>query len=222
VPGHPLLIGQDFGRDPCSVICQLDHKGRLLVLEEVIAEDIGLEQHITRSLRPALMDPRYLGKAVAMVGDPAGVAKSTIYEETSFDSLKRMGFMAFPAPTNDLDPRIRAVEAFLAAQRDGGPAMLIDRKRCPTIVRALDGGYRYAKTKPASAIPRKRCNTRASPHRRTFIAPDPDALEYVPDRVHEFVRQASVPVWIPRDAGQPDHGRVALLANVERACAVVV
>ena len=37
VVGHPLILGQDFGRDPCTVICQLDHKGRLLVLEEVIA-----------------------------------------------------------------------------------------------------------------------------------------------------------------------------------------
>jgi hypothetical protein len=45
VNGHPLIIGQDFGRDPCSVICQLDHKGRLLVLGEVVAEDIGLQQH---------------------------------------------------------------------------------------------------------------------------------------------------------------------------------
>jgi hypothetical protein len=143
----PLIIGQDFGRDPCSVICQLDHKGRLLVLQEVIAEDIGLELHVERALRPALFSERYLGLATAMVGDPAGVSKSSIYEETTFDVLKRLGFMAFPAPTNDIDPRLRAIEAFLLGQRDGGPAMLIDRDRCPVLVRALAGGYRYAKTR---------------------------------------------------------------------------
>jgi hypothetical protein len=49
VVGHPLLIGQDFGRDPCTLICQIDHRGRLLVLEEVIAADIGLETHIERA-----------------------------------------------------------------------------------------------------------------------------------------------------------------------------
>src|SRR5690606_30698085 len=27
VSGHPLIVGQDFGRDPCSVICQVDHRG---------------------------------------------------------------------------------------------------------------------------------------------------------------------------------------------------
>src|SRR5690606_18777935 len=153
VNGHSIIIGQDFGRDPCSVICQLDHHGRLLVLEECIAEDTGLEQHVQRSLRPRLLQPRYMGKPIAIVGDPAGVSKSTIYEETSFDALKRMGFMAFPAPTNDIDARIRAVEAWLMRQANGGPGMLIDRSRCPTLVRALNGGYRYAKTKAGQRKP---------------------------------------------------------------------
>lgn len=147
VPGYPLIIGQDFGRDPCSVICQIDHKGRLLVLEEVMASDIGLELHIERNLRPKVLQDRYLGRPMAIMGDPAGKAKSTTYEETSFDALKRMGFNAFPAPTNDIDKRLRAVEAFLLSQRDGGPAILIDRGRCPELVRALSGGYRYAKTR---------------------------------------------------------------------------
>jgi hypothetical protein len=167
--GHPLLVGQDFGRDPWSVICQLDHKGRLLVLEEVPAEDIGLELHVQRALRPALGHARYLGKAVALIGDPAGVAKNAIYEETSFDALKRLGFQAFPAPTNDIDPRIRAIEAFLLAQRDGGPAMLVDGKRCPTIARALGGGYRYGKTRAGIRKPVPEKNESSHPI---------DALQY--------------------------------------------
>lgn len=147
VHNQPLLIGQDFGRDPCSVICQLDHKGRLLVLQEVVADDIGLEMHLEKMLRPILWDQRYVGRPVAMIGDPSGNSKSSIYEETTFDVLKRLGFNAFPAPTNDIDPRLRAVEAFLLGQRDGGPAIMFDRDRCPVLVRAMAGGYRYAKTK---------------------------------------------------------------------------
>lgn len=153
VVGHPLIVGQDFGRDPCAVICQPDHKGRLLVLQEVMAEDMGLELSLRTLLRPTLTQARYLGRPIAVVGDPAGVAKSTHYEETSFDLIKRAGFMAYPAPTNDIDPRLRAVEAFLLAQRDGGPALVIDRQRCPTIVRALGGGYRYARTKAGQRKP---------------------------------------------------------------------
>ena len=170
VQGHPILIGQDFGRDPWSVICQLDHKGRLLVLEEVAAEDIGLEQHIQRSLRPRMNDLRYMGKKVALIGDPAGRSKDSIYEENSFDVLKRLGFMCFPAPTNDIDPRIRAVESLLLSQRDGGPAIVFDKARCPTLVRAMGGGYRFGKTRQGQRKP--------SPDKNEYshVA---DALQYV-------------------------------------------
>jgi hypothetical protein len=147
VSSQPIMVGQDFGRDPCSVLTQLDHRGRFLVLEEVIAEDIGLELHIERALRPVLRSERYAGHPIVLVGDPSGKAKSSIYEETTFDILKRMGLNAFPAPTNDIDPRLRAVEAFLLAQRDGGPAFMIDGGRCPVTVRGLGGGYRYEKTR---------------------------------------------------------------------------
>lgn len=167
--GHPLIIGQDFGRDPWAIITQLDHKGRLLVLEECPAEDVGLELHVNRTLRPRLQQPRYLGKPIALIGDPAGRAKDSIYEENSFDVLKRMGFMAFPAPTNDIDPRIRAVDALLLRQVDGGPAIIFDRTRCPTLVRAMSGGYRYGKTRTGQRKP--------VPEKNKFSHPS-DALQY--------------------------------------------
>lgn len=143
----PLLIGQDFGRDPCSAIFQMDTRGRLICLEEVIAEDIGLEGHIEKNLRPVLMQPRYFGIPIIIIGDPAGTAKSTIYEETTFDVLKRMGFQTVPAPTNDLDKRLRAVESWLLKQNDGTGSVLFDRDLCPKIIRGLAGGYRYARTR---------------------------------------------------------------------------
>lgn len=147
VSSYPLLVGLDFGRDPCAIICQPDHKGRLLVLEEIIAEDIGLELQLQRAIKPALMQERYFGKPVVIVGDPAGRQRSTLYEETSFDLIKRNGLMAYPAPTNDIDKRINAVESWLLGQRDGGAAIVIDRLRCPELIRALSGGYRYGKTR---------------------------------------------------------------------------
>lgn len=147
VSGYPLVMGLDFGRDPCAVICQPDHKGRLLVLEEIIAEDIGLEMQLQTRIRPVLTGPKYLGRMIFVVGDPAGMQRSTMYEETSFDLVKRNGIMAYPAPTNDIDKRLRAVEAWMLGSRDGGPALLISKAGCPTLVRALSGGYRFAKTR---------------------------------------------------------------------------
>ena len=71
-----LIVGQDFGRSPWSVICQLDHAGRLMVLEEVpgrgpTGENVGLEQHIKQNLIPAYSSPRYQGRPIAIVGDPS-------------------------------------------------------------------------------------------------------------------------------------------------------
>lgn len=153
VQGFPLLVGQDFGRNPCSLICQPDHRGRLLIMQEILAEDIGLETHILRNLKPALWREKYFGRLVGAVGDPSGRAKGPFLEETAFDVMARLGIPAFPAPTNDIDARIRAVETLLHQQRDGGPALIISRTGCPMLTRAMNGAYRFAKTKDGVTKP---------------------------------------------------------------------
>lgn len=172
VPGTLIIVGQDFGRSPCSLIAQGDHKGRLLILEEVLAEDIGLELHVTRALKPVLWSERYMGKMMACVGDPSGVAKSSHYEETSFDLLQRLGIPAFPAVTNDIEARIRAVEQLLLQQRDGGPAIVIDGGRCPKLVRALSGAYKFGKAKTTG-------ETKPLPEKLHPWSDLADALQYI-------------------------------------------
>lgn len=153
VYGYPLIVAQDFGRNPCALICQIDHKGRALVLEEIVSEDMGLELHIRTRLQPALNKDMYAGRQVMVVGDPAGRQRSTSYEETSFDLLKRAGLRAYPAPTNNIDKRLRAVDTMLLQQRDGAAALLVDADRCPMLVLALQGRYRYAKRKNGQLSP---------------------------------------------------------------------
>jgi hypothetical protein len=181
VMGYPLIVAQDFGRNPCALVCQLDHRGRLLVLEEIISEDVGLEQHINMALRPTLMKERFINRAMYVIGDPAGMQRSTSYEETSFDLLKRGGFHAYPAPTNNINRRIAAVDALLLGQRDGGPALLIDEAHCPTLIKAMQGFYRYAKRRNGqlAALPEKS-------HPWSDIA---DALQYACLVVHGGMAQ---------------------------------
>lgn len=160
IPGYPLIIGQDFGRNPWSLICQADHMGRLLVHEEVAGTNVGLEKHVKENLKPVLFGNKYFTGGttrVAVVGDPSGVAKGNIAEESCFDALKRLGLPAFPAPTNDIEPRLRAVEALLGQQIGGGPALVISRRGCPMLCRALSGGYRFKKTKEGAlkVVPEK-------------------------------------------------------------------
>lgn len=151
IPGYPLIVGQDFGRNPWSLICQPDHMGRLLVHQEIPGINVGLEKHINESLKPALYK-NYLGYKVAIVGDPSGVARSSVSEESCFDALKRLGLPAIPAPTNDLEPRLRAVEALLGRQTAGGPTLVISRRGCPWLVRAMSGGYRFERTKKGQML----------------------------------------------------------------------
>lgn len=150
VPQRMLLIGQDFGRNPCQVICQLDHKGRLLVLEEIMNLEMGLELAISSKLRPALMNPRYFGKPIVMVGDPAGIAKSSLFELNEFDLLKSKGFSAAPAPTNDIEPRLQAVEAFLNRRN----AIVVDKHLCPTITQGFSGSYKFEKRRSGELQPK--------------------------------------------------------------------
>jgi hypothetical protein len=121
--------------------------GRLLIHEEVAATNVGLEKHVNQSLRPRLYTPKYMGMRVACVGDPSGVAKGSIGEESCFDALNRLGLPCFPAPTNDIEPRLRAVESLLGRQVMGGPALVISRAGCPHLCRAMSGGYRFTKLK---------------------------------------------------------------------------
>src|ERR1035437_2258210 len=157
IPGYPVIVAQDFGRNPWSLICQADHMGRLIIHEEVPGTNIGLEKHVNQSLRPRLLSDKYLGYKVAMVGDPAGVAKGDVSEESCFDALKRMGLPAFPAVTNDIEPRLRAVEALLGRQTNGGPTLMVNRQGCPMLIRAMSGGYRFTKTKAGAlrVVPEK-------------------------------------------------------------------
>jgi hypothetical protein len=178
IPGYPLIIAQDFGRNPWSLICQPDHTGRLLVHEEISGTNVGLEKHVLESLKPKLYSDKYLGWRVAVVGDPSGIAKGSIAEESCFDALKRLGLPAFPAPTNDIEPRLRAVEALLGRQVGGGPALVISRRGCPKLCRAMSGGYRFIKTKQGAlkSVPDKN-----DPEGFSHVA---DCLQYAALIVH--------------------------------------
>lgn len=152
IPGTLVVVGMDFGRNPAAVITQIDPRGRLVVLDEVTGEGMGVEQFITTKLRPLLAQPKYTRLPVGVVGDPSGVARSQIGEESVFAALARLGFASQPAQTNAIDPRLRAVEKWLLQARDGGPALLIS-PQCTTLVRAMQSRYRFARKKDGELHP---------------------------------------------------------------------
>lgn len=138
----PIMIGQDFGRTPASLIGQIDSRGRLVIFHELTSEDMGIEQFATTLLRPLLFE-HYWGHKIFMVADPKGRDKSQTNEDSPYDVLRRLGFDVYPAPTNDVDARVRAVEQLLLHQTDGGPQLMISGEGCPSLCAAMKYWYRY-------------------------------------------------------------------------------
>lgn len=146
IPGTMLVIGMDFGRNPAAVITQTDPHGRLVILDELIESGMGVEQFVTTKLRPLLAQSKYNRLPAGIVGDPSGVARGQVGEESVFGMFKRLGISSQPAQTNNIEPRLRAVEKWLLSQRDGSAALLIS-PHCSTLIRAMQSRYRYARTK---------------------------------------------------------------------------
>lgn len=144
IPGLRLMIGQDFGRTPAALIGQVDNRGRLLIFKELISEGMGIQQFTTENTRPFLLE-HFPGYSNFIIADPTGKDKAQTREESPFDVLKSLGFAVYPAPSNRLDPRLRAVEQLFLRQVDGGPAVLIDPEGCPMLIRALKFYYRFKK-----------------------------------------------------------------------------
>lgn len=151
IPGQIIVIGQDAGRTPTSIITQMDPRGRIIVLDELVGENTGIEKFLATQLRPLLVN-RYISHPVGICGDPSAIRKGEVGEESVFDVIKRYGYAAQPAPTNAIEPRLRAVERWLMQQRDGKGALLVS-PRCPMLIQALGARYRYAKKKDGDLQP---------------------------------------------------------------------
>jgi hypothetical protein len=80
-------------------------------------------------------------------GDPAGRQRDQIFEWVVFDHLKSKGLPVKSAPTNDIQSRIDAIKGpMMRTERIGDmsrPGILINRRRCPRLVKGLAGEYRY-------------------------------------------------------------------------------
>lgn len=143
IPGYPLIIGMDTGRNPAAVICQVEHTGRMLVLGSLAKSNMGMEKFLEEHLNPVLMTERLNMFAGYLILDPACTQRSQIGEESVLGCVKRLGFQAQPATTNNIDPRLRAVEKMLLASRNGGPAILFDAEHNHELILAMQSRYRY-------------------------------------------------------------------------------
>ena len=175
------------------------HEGCESMICDHLAEDIGLENHVRYSLKPQLFTERFAGRSFVAIGDPSGEAKNSVLEETSFDTLRRLGIPAVASITNDIDARIRAVDQLLLGQSQGGPALLISQAGCPRLVDAMNGMYRYAKTKQGQ--------TKPTPEKKHPWSDLADCLQYVALIVNagmtQYIARKIRPRARPAQSAQP-------------------
>lgn len=146
-PHRPLVLGMDTGRQPAFVAGQLSAAGRLNVLGSLHAENCGMELFLSDHVRPWLAG-RYPRAAVFMIIDPAGRTRDQIGERSVLQVIQDAGFKAVLAVTNNITPRLRAVEKYL--NRRGGFAVAADGNEL--LIRALRHDYRFKRDRDGALL----------------------------------------------------------------------
>lgn len=144
-PFLPVIVGQDWGLTPAGLWMQMQLDGRIFILRETPAFDMGTKRYIQKHFRPMHMST-FPTNPIVVIGDPAGVRRADSDEGTCFKVFKDKGYIAKPASTNDPNVRIKALDDLFSTWPDGEPMVLIDPS-CKAFIQAMVSGYRYPRKK---------------------------------------------------------------------------
>lgn len=162
----PLIIGMDAGRNPAAVFGQVQSSGRLNVLAELWATNMAMDTFILTKLIP-LINARFMGLRYVVVLDPAGFASGQATDMSPAKALQKKDFLTLPAPTNNIVPRLSAVDSLLTAHE----GILIDVEHCPVLVAAMMKDYIFEQGRNG-----KLAETPTKAHPVSDVA---DALQYL-------------------------------------------
>jgi hypothetical protein len=141
-PMQPIVVGFDPGIGGSAFIFgQDDLHGRLRVYGELVQTGMGTERLISEKLKPYLRR-RFPGCRVIIAPDPAAANRAQSDEKSVVDVLRKHFEVRYDT-NNRLPARLNAIDHFASRLTDVGPALLIDAKECPILVRALKGGWRF-------------------------------------------------------------------------------
>jgi hypothetical protein len=144
-PELPLVGGYDPGLIGAGmVIGQEDLIGRLCVLGEICTAGVGVERFMRERLNPYLKRyfPLLNPEDFIIAPDPAAANRSGNDEKPSINIMKQF-YRVSIEENNRLPLRLDAIDHYTTKLVEGVPALIIDKMMCPTLVRAMNGGWRY-------------------------------------------------------------------------------
>jgi len=140
IPGVILHIGIDYGNTPAALITQISPTGQRRVLEEIVTIDTSIQNFAKILIQ--VLNKDYKGYQYKCYGDPAGEFKDQ-QQKSAKDLMRAQGVTVASAPSNQIKMRIESVSYELGRLVNGQPAYIINGKKCPTLKRGFNGGYRY-------------------------------------------------------------------------------
>ena len=144
-PTLPIIVGQDWGLTPAGLWMQMQEDGRIFILRETPAFDMGTKRYLKTKLRPMHLTT-FPTNPIIIIGDPSGVRRADSDEGTCFKEARNAGYIAKPASTNDPDVRIKTFDNVFSEYPDCRPMVLIDPS-CKTFIAGVQSNYRYKRKK---------------------------------------------------------------------------
>lgn len=177
IRGVPTLLGLDFGRNPAAAIGQMTRMGQLQIQKELTAFNMSVPQFVNEMLIPCLVNEfNWPYRPVVGFGDPSGMNKGEMYDETCIEFLNSKGIpVAKPEhlKNNDFEVRRDSVGNLLRSNYKGVPSLLVSRK-CKMLCMGFNGDYCYKKMRTADGS--KSYSDKADKNEFSHIQ---DALQYL-------------------------------------------
>lgn len=154
VPGHPVDVGLDFGRQPAAIFTQAVNE-RVAVQYELL--DFNSSAFLFAPKVKRFLETHYLGFTVNFWGDPKGRDKMQSDESTAYDHFAKNGMTVVPAPNlknNQIETRVDAVTSLLTSMIDGRPRFLLS-PLCRTLKLAMAGRYHLTREETGELKPKK-------------------------------------------------------------------
>lgn len=177
-PGLPFYVGLDFGRTPAAVLLQRMKNLRWVVFSELTSENTTTDEFIP--LMDAWLQRWNVPKSeVICYGDPAGAHGAEQDRRTSFQILRQAGYTIHTGARTP-EVRLGAVRGLLTSLIDGTPALMVDKRECPTLARGFAGEYKHKRNQEGEMHPEPRKNRYSHPH---------DALQHLLGRFKDAPEQ---------------------------------